>query len=251
MAFWSKQRWLEEGKRGFLKTPVLPWEPEKVEPAGYKLSIGREYYVNKGGGSTVQQLEKNQGFVIEPGQFAFILTKEKVYVSESAIGFISIRASIKFLGLVNVSGFQVNPGHRGNLVFAVFNAGPKHVHLREGKSIFSLWMADLDAPTNVTGDAGGKIPSDLENIPDDVINGIAGEAMTAYQVSEQISELKTELQKIKNRAIQIGLGLAVIVSLTTMVFGKQFAQSVIQAIKPAAESQVSPHVDASNSGDEQ
>lgn len=229
MAFWGKARWLAEGKRGYRKCPVLPWEEEKVESAGYRLSVGAEYFVNGGGESTVEKLESREGFVIEPGQFAFILTKEKVYISKSAIGFISIRASIKFLGLVNVSGFQVNPGFCGNLVFAVFNAGPKHVNLREGDEIFSLWIADLDATVAETSEDTGKIPNNLDKIPSDVINGIAGEALTAYQLSDQISELKAELQKIKNYALRAVLILTVVSSVVFAVFGK----SLVQAIFPS------------------
>ena len=119
MSFWGRERWLAEGGKGNRNKPVLPWKEDRVEAAGYRLSVGKEYYVNEDGSSSVVKLDHEDTFVVNPGQFAFILTQEKVRISKSAIGFISIRASIKFKGLVNVSGFQVNPGHKGNLIFAV------------------------------------------------------------------------------------------------------------------------------------
>ncbi|WP_130408836.1 deoxycytidine triphosphate deaminase [Thalassococcus sp. S3] len=203
MAFWGRKKWLDEGAKPDSNRPVSPWEEEKVEAAGYRLSVGSEYFVNGDGTSTVNQLEDAEAFVIGPGQFAFILTKEKVRISRSSIGFISIRASIKFRGLVNVSGFQVNPGFQGNLVFAVFNAGPRHVNLRSGDEIFSLWIADLNAPVEEDHEESGKIPNNLERIPTDVINGIAVEALTAYQLSEQISELKQQLSTLKESVASV------------------------------------------------
>lgn len=188
-----------------------------MEAAGYRLSVGAEYYVNGDGTSTVKKLEEGDAFVIGPGEFGFILTKEKVRISKSAIGFISIRASIKFRGLVNVSGFQINPGFNGNLVFAVFNAGPRHVNLRHGDEIFSVWIADLDAAVSEVHEEKGSIPNNLEKIPSDTINGIAGEALTAYQLSKQISDLKDELATVKNWLIRVAVPVTIILSIVLFV----------------------------------
>ena len=239
MAFWGRRKWLEEGAKSEGNRPVSPWEEEKVEAAGYRLSIGSEYFVNGDGTSTVNQLDDAQAFVIGPGQFAFILTKEKVRISKSAIGFISIRASIKFLGLVNVSGFQVNPGFHGNLVFAVFNAGPRHVNLRSGDEIFSLWIADLDAPVEEGHEESGKIPNNLEKIPTDVINGIAGEALTAYQLSEQISELKQQLSTLKESVasvntwlIRVSATLGLILTIVLIVYRAEVVSLFLPCVPP-------------------
>ena len=82
MAFWGRRKWLEEGAKSEGNRPVSPWEEEKVEAAGYRLSVGSEYFVKGDGTSTVNQLNDAQAFVIGPGQFAFILTKEKVRISK-------------------------------------------------------------------------------------------------------------------------------------------------------------------------
>ena len=51
------------------------------------------------------------------------MTKESIEVPLDALGLISIRSKYKLKGLINVSGFHVDPGFRGSLVFAVYNAG--------------------------------------------------------------------------------------------------------------------------------
>lgn len=226
MAFWGRDRWLAQGQKA--TPPVFPWEETKIEAAGYRLSVGREYFINGDGSSTVKKLDLEQAFVIDPGQFAFILTKEKVNISGSMIGFISIRASIKFRGLVNVSGFQVNPGFTGNLIFAVFNAGPRHITLRESDEIFSLWIADLDADVEELLEDKGNIPNKLDKIPSDTINNIAGQALTAYQVSKKVEEVEksygerlTTVEKaqgdLKVLLSRIAITLAIIFTIAVIV----------------------------------
>lgn len=224
MAFWGKERWLKEGAKSEDQKPILPWEVERVEAAGYRLSVGREYFVNGDGSSVVNQLGEGDSFVISPGEFAFILTKEKVQVSKSSIGFISMRANLKFRGLVNVSGFQINPGFRGNLVFAVFNAGPRHINIRFGDEIFAVWFADLDEPATDDQEKGGKIPNNLDTIPTDIINGISGEALTAYQLSKQMRELSDQTRKLEDSVnstrtwlIRLSIPVGVILSILLLI----------------------------------
>ena len=72
-----------------------------------------------------------------------LLTEERIKIPAESIAFISMKASIKYHGLVNVSGFHVDPGFVGRLQFAVFNAGPMPVHLRRGQPCFMIWYSDL------------------------------------------------------------------------------------------------------------
>jgi len=246
MSFWGRNKWLSEGKSE--KPPVEKWDTKRVEAAGYRLSVGQEVYTNGQSGEVVQSLEEGQGFVISPGQFAFILTEEIVNIPQNSIGFISIRASIKFLGLVNVSGFQVNPGFNGNLIFAVFNAGPKHIHLKRGDDIFSLWIADLDDADVSDFIDKGKIPNNLSEIPSSVVNGIAGESLTAYQLSESLAALTKKVEVIETLSsrqkfyLRIIFGFVITIGLAMMrpVFSKYFVPEApdtqeIQQSSPTAE----------------
>jgi dCTP deaminase len=85
--------------------------------------------------------------MIEPGEFGLLYTAEKVHVPDRVIAFISIKASIKLKGLVNISGFHVDPGYHGRLKFSVYNAGTEVVPLEIGKPAFLIWFADLDQST--------------------------------------------------------------------------------------------------------
>ena len=112
-AFWSGQTLDQQ-----LKTLISPFDPGRIDCAAYTLSIGPEVYVSPNDQTadpttdTVRNLSNGEYFTIPPGQFAFLLTEEFVSVPVDALAFISIRATIKFRGLVNVSGFHVDPGYK-------------------------------------------------------------------------------------------------------------------------------------------
>lgn len=81
-----------------------------------------------------------------PGQFGLLVTRETVHVPTNGITFISIRAGIKFQGLVNVCGFHVDPGYRGQPKFAVYNGGSRSIVLDQDQRVIMIWFADLDQP---------------------------------------------------------------------------------------------------------
>jgi len=56
---------------------------------------------------------------IPPGQLALLITEEEVAIPTNRIGFISIKFTAKMRGLINVSGFHVDPGFKGKLKFSV------------------------------------------------------------------------------------------------------------------------------------
>jgi len=190
---------------------VEPYDPDAVEDANYLLSIGDEIYVSSPEiKSTIQRLtDSNPNFSIEPGQFAFLLSAERVTIPFDMIGFISIRASIKFMGLVNISGFHVDPGYSGKLIFAVFNAGPARIHLQKGQRIFPLWLASLDQPIKRQTFKNG-----YDGIPPNLVTQISGDFTTAYQVKTQLDKVKEDVAELK----AFKLKAAVIVSLLTVVF---------------------------------
>jgi dCTP deaminase len=90
--------------------------------------------------------------------------------------------------LINVSGFHVDPGFRGRLIFSVYNAGPVPVHLRQGQPMFLLWLASLDSPTK----RGRQQPVQL-SFPPDLISGISGELQSLAGINKKIKEVDKDL----------------------------------------------------------
>lgn len=145
MAFWSTQRVeLEQTKLNL----ISPFNPDRVEQGHYELSLSREvlttedengYRASQGEGKTLE---------IRPGQFALLYTSESVSIPTDAIAFISIKATIKLKGLINVSGFHIDPGFKGKIKFSVYNAANKSIFVQYDDPLFLIWFADLDQATN-------------------------------------------------------------------------------------------------------
>ncbi len=214
-AFWSDARWREHLETVPDKL-VRPYRPGQLQRDGhYLLSIGDEIYVSSPEQkNSIQKLtDESPHFTIEPGQFAFLLTEEEVALPFDIVGFISIRASIKFLGLVNISGFHVDPGYQGKLIFAVFNAGPTRIHLKKGDQIFPIWLADMDGPISRE-----TIKEGYKNIPSSLINQISGQFTTAYQLKEQIDSIKTDIVALKEFRLYalVVLGIAALLLFPTI-----------------------------------
>jgi dCTP deaminase len=217
MAFWSSQT-LEERLDQLVDSP----NKDLVDCNAVTLRVGGQIYITPGldqpapNSHTKQLLHADAPFAIPPGQFAFLLTEEVVTIPSKAMGFISMKATYKLKGLVNVSGFHVDPGWSGQLIFAVFNAGPAPVHLQRGLPLFLLWIADLDAVSEKRYTKPGP-----DGIPPAMINNITGVVDSIYALDrrmreelKKLSDKNTELinrihavDKAQNRVL-LGLGIA-------------------------------------------
>ena len=192
MAFWSSQT-IEGNLARLTDRP----DPDMVDCNALTLRIGAEVYITPGFDEpqplshTKKQLAPGEAIAIPPGRFAFLLTEETVTIPPELMGFISIKATYKLKGLVNVSGFHVDPGWTGALIFTVFNSGPAPIHLQRGLPIFLLWIAGLDA-TSVKH----KTKAGEACIPPAVINNISGAVDSIYAVEKR---LKDEVKAVADK----------------------------------------------------
>jgi dCTP deaminase len=232
MPFWDDNRWRQLAG---LQQIIYPFNADQIEDANYLLSVGNEIYVSdEESKATARQIAAGESFAIDPGQFAFLLTEETVRLPFDVIGFISIRASIKFLGLVNISGFHVDPGYNGKLIFSVFNAGPARIHLKRGERIFPIWLADLHGKTSKQ-----QVKHGYNDIPPKLINQISGKFTTAYQLEKEIHKLKEDIAALKafklHATVVLTIAGALLLPTLADTIGKFF-----QHAPPAAQSTLTP-----------
>ena len=165
--FWSSETLLQR-----LPSLIHPFDDSRIKHCAYELSLGSEAHITGTSGSVGEnRLTTNiqdERVVIPPGQFALLLTEERVCVPDDALGLISIRSGSKLRGLVNVSGFHVDPGYTGRLVFAVFNAASAEIIISRGENMFLLWYCHLDVPT---GDVyGGEYQHRVRILDKEIMN---------------------------------------------------------------------------------
>jgi hypothetical protein len=114
--------------------------------------------------------------ILHPGQFALVRTLEVVKVPPEMVGLISIRSEYKFQGLVNVSGFHVDPTFSGNLIFAVPSASARP---RQG----------------------------YPNIPGTLMAQLGGGTITLSQLKRDVEKLHTEVKLFAGLTIALILAL--------------------------------------------
>jgi len=171
--------------------------------ASYDLRLGEEAFVTPR--KMPWQLRNGQTLNIEPGQFAVLTTEEYLEMPRDLIGLITVRFRYKSKGLVNISGFHVDPGFDGHLVFSVYNTGPATVTLRRGEPVFSIFFAKIDPPA----DYGKGVYSKQKSIPIDIIETLAGARIPSLQVLEKKVDRNWTTLKIYG-TILIGLFVALV-----------------------------------------
>lgn len=232
--FWGGERLRDEINAAKL---ISDFDQARLDKASYRLRVGPEIYVSPTGepddprNKPKTSLVPGQGFTVPAGQFGFILTEERVRVPSTAIAFISIRATYKFRGLVNVSGFHVDPNYDGRLIFSVFNAGPGPVHLSRGEPCFLIWYADLDRPSS------GEVREGYDSIPSELTGPLAGGLQS---FSGLLSKINENDKALGDRLTTVEREQAVVKWATALVIGalitfgiREFAPSKSSSSKSA------------------
>jgi dCTP deaminase len=248
MSFWSGEKLLQN------QSVIVGFEPNQVDANAYNLRMGQCYFIT--GNSEKQTkvfLQQGEPFSIPPGQFAYLMTHEELDIPPNAMAFISMRTGVKFQGLINVSGFHVDPGYKGKLIFASFNASPSPIQICEGEAIFKLWFAELNQKSGhkhlFKGSGKGDIDSTL-------IRGMSKEIYSLQALADKMRLLETSVEKrfseqkptIDNltfiwRAISLGVVGTILVAILTLAWpsllsGGSFLKAWFEN-KPTLENSVS------------
>lgn len=213
MSFWSGQTLAARAQAEQL---IIPFDVGCVECSAYALHVSYEAFVTRDKSDQAEEVVQgrtpghlvippNESFCIPSGQFAFLIAKEKVRIPPDAVGFISLKTRKKFRGLVNVSGFHVDPDWSGRLIFAVFNAGPKSIVIRPDEKLFLLFFANLDEEAKTEYRYNGN--SRFNRIPSELMEEMSAPVPTIYKLNDDVRELGQSTKTAEVRS-NFALGLA-------------------------------------------
>lgn len=190
---------------------------QRIKHGAYELSLGNEVYETDSEDNKRRILtHEREQVTINPGQFALLLTEESVRIPKNKIAFISIRAGIKLRGLINVSGFHVDPGFEGKLVFSVYNAGSGPISLEKGQPYFLIWFAELDVPKegvdSYNGEHQGQASIPLKYI--DALNSseLASPNVLLKKINANYQELNSKANT-RSYIFKTGLGILIVIAL--------------------------------------
>ncbi len=192
---------IEKREAEFFKPGVF--DEKRADGASYDLCLGEEVYIS-GSESPIKLSDANPFICIPRGQFALLMTKEYVMIPQKFFALISIKFSIKKLGIINISGFHVDPTWEGNLVFSIFNAGPNDVILKYGDPVFMIFFYEL------TLDA--KVESKINyyknrNLPVDIVTSIKGSSASLSDVEKRVRDLELTSKLFIGLLISVAVGL--------------------------------------------
>ncbi|MEO8147947.1 MAG: deoxycytidine triphosphate deaminase [Bacteroidia bacterium] len=211
---------------------------KRIKNGAYELSLGNEVFRTDSKDKKKEILKQDKEQVtINPGQFALLLTEESVNIPQDKIAFISIKAGVKLRGLVNVSGFHVDPGFKGNLVFSVYNAGTSPISLEKGEPYFLIWFSELKLADNETTTYNGE-HKDQDSIPTKYIDAlIAGELASPNVLLEKINDnYKTLDSKATTRdyIFRTGIGILIVIALKLFVEWGMYSKGYDDGFKKKA-----------------
>jgi dCTP deaminase len=232
VAFWRGERLAQ-----VLPGLIQPFEAKNLDCASYRLSVGDQAFVTSDKFASSAPSEPlisalgsppNHTLRIRPGQFAFLLTEEVVKVPNDAMALISMRARYKFKGLINVSGFHVDPGWEGKLLFSVYNAGPTELIIHRGEPLFLIVFADLDAPTDMTYGASGGKSQGQAAIDTTLLQNMTEQVFSPLMLQRRMGELQRSLENTKMITYTVSSVAALV--LAAVAIYAQFAPTTLGVI---------------------
>jgi len=189
-----------------------PQGKARIKGALCELTLGDSVYLaseevpRRLGTSIGTPWEASPYFVIKPGEFAVLIAHEYIYLPNNIIGFISIRNRYKQKGLINVSGFHVDPGFRGRLVFTAYNAGPTEIVLKFREHLFMVTFAELKRDV-APYDRAAQL-----DIPTESISALKGLSVSPKSLDARINRLEIILT-----VLAVPLAVALIAALLRLI----------------------------------
>lgn len=172
----------------------------------FDLKIGEQYF--KSGDNTPNKLDKeNEYLIINPGKFAILLTEETINMPSTHMGFINVKFSYKKKGLINVSGFHVDPNYSGKIIFTVFNAGPNDIFIHKDDYVFMIFFMKLKTTYTKDYKLCDKINQDksessdnttkgYDNIPLEMFEHMSGNSLTLMENNKRIEQLEFNMKAV-------------------------------------------------------
>ncbi|AZR74281.1 hypothetical protein BBF96_13245 [Anoxybacter fermentans] len=175
----------------------------------YDLRLGNEVFITSEKEPFILT-DENPFVVIKPGDFALLITEEEIKLDENHMAFISVKFTYKKRGLINISGFHVDPTYKGKIIFSVYNAGPNDIVLKKGQPVFMIFFQELKNNLGESYYRGEE--SCYKNIPVEMMTDIRG-------ASASLSENASKIERLENTLkIYGGIAIAIIGALLSYIF---------------------------------
>src|SRR5947207_8838207 len=104
---------------------INPFDEKQIEAATYDLRVGTQGVTTTS--KKVVDIKEHGFLIIEPGDFAVVLTLEELRLSPQYAARFGLRSKYARKGLIATTGAQIDPGYHGRLVVGLTNLSPKPI----------------------------------------------------------------------------------------------------------------------------
>ena len=148
---------------------ISDFSKECLMPASYDLRIGEEAFTLSAGRVIYPERE---GVEIQPGDFALVMTHEKLRLPTNMLGHFGLRSAFARRGLILTGGPQVDPGFEGKLIVGLINFSAETVTMLYLTPFCSLELEKL--PRHCSKPYEGPYQKQ-EHITDEIIKALPQE----------------------------------------------------------------------------
>jgi dCTP deaminase len=133
---------------------IEPLSPEQIQPASIDMHLGNQFMKVDDSAQKILKPDKQveyirqvqDSMIVSPGSFLLVVTKQYVELPYDLTAFVEGLSSMGRMGLLLQNDGWVDPGFKGALTLAFFNANKIPVELHTGCRICQLVLAALDQP---------------------------------------------------------------------------------------------------------
>jgi len=120
------------------------FHPSSLEPCSYDAHLGDHALLSNR--DDLVNVAASNSIVLEPGDFALVITQERFELSRSIAGHIGMKSALARQGLVLLAGMQIDPTFRGHLRLGFYNAAPRRVTIDYRDEICMIEFHRLSEP---------------------------------------------------------------------------------------------------------
>ncbi|MGA2092529.1 MAG: dCTP deaminase [Sedimentisphaerales bacterium] len=203
---------------------ISPFSSDRLQGASYDLAVGPQALVSNSD-TKILLSETNQASIrLNAGDFALVLTKEKIKLPLNIAGHIGMRSSLARKGLSLLAGMQIDPGFEGHLRFGLYNSSPRPIILDYDDPLCMIELhrlvGDVDKPQpRIQELIDGKIPeSDRDFLRSLETTSLSDLSKNLRELTQTVSRIAKEYEWI-NKIIVGGIIAIFIGVVTSIILG--------------------------------